>query len=76
MLAVAPEAQGRGVGEALVRACIDQARADGRERLLLHTTSWMPAAHRLYARLGFERDPARDWSPIPEVPLIAYKLEL
>jgi GNAT superfamily N-acetyltransferase len=76
MLAVAPDAQGRGVGEALVRACMDRARADGRTRLLLHTTSWMPAAHRLYARLGFHRDPARDWSPIPEVPLIAYTLEL
>jgi GNAT superfamily N-acetyltransferase len=76
MLAVASDARGRGVGEALVRACIARARADGRARLLLHTTSWMPAAHRLYERLGFTRDHARDWAPIPEVPLLAYTYEL
>src|SRR3954470_14341123 len=31
MLSVAPEARGRGVGAALVHACIDRARTDGAE---------------------------------------------
>jgi GNAT superfamily N-acetyltransferase len=61
MLAVAPEAQGRGVGEALTRACIDRAVAAGRARILLHSTEWMTTAHRIYERLGFQRDPSLDW---------------
>ena len=32
MLAVAPEARGRGVGEALTRACIERAQATGAPR--------------------------------------------
>jgi ribosomal protein S18 acetylase RimI-like enzyme len=60
MLAVAPEAQGRGVGEALTRACIDRAVAAGRVQVLLHSTDWMTTAHRIYERLGFQRDPSFD----------------
>ncbi len=76
MLAVALDAQGRGVGEALVRACIAQGRADGRGRLVLHSTPWMTTAHRLYARLGFRRAPERDYSPLPAVPLLGFELDL
>jgi GNAT superfamily N-acetyltransferase len=63
MLAVAPTAQGRGVGRALVEACVARARAAGKAQVVLHTTDWMTAAHRLYGRLGFERDPSIDWKP-------------
>jgi ribosomal protein S18 acetylase RimI-like enzyme len=60
MLAVAPEAQGRGVGTALVQACIDQARADGKAEVTLHTAASMLAAQRLYERARFRRRPDRD----------------
>ncbi|MCC6434176.1 MAG: GNAT family N-acetyltransferase [Acidimicrobiales bacterium] len=60
MLATAPAAQGRGVGAALTLACVEQARADGARGIALHTTSLMPAAQRLYARLGFARWEALD----------------
>jgi GNAT superfamily N-acetyltransferase len=63
MLAVAPKAQGRGVGQALVEACLARARTAGRAQLLLHTTDWMTTAHGLYGRLGFVRDPSIDWQP-------------
>lgn len=75
-LAVAEEARGRGAGEALVRVCVDRARALGRARLVLSTQSSMHTAHRIYGRLGFVRTPGRDWSPIPSVPLLTYALEL
>ncbi len=52
--------QGRGVGEAMVRWCIDEARRLGLRRLRLHTLESMPAAQRLYERLGFVRDPQHD----------------
>ncbi|MEV8531096.1 GNAT family N-acetyltransferase [Streptomyces sp. NPDC051211] len=77
MLAVAAAGRGRGAGEALVRACIERARAiHGVRRLVLSTQAGSPAAHRIYERLGFVRTPDRDWSPIPTVPLLTYALEL
>ena len=76
MLGVAPDAQGRGVGAALVRACIARARADGRHGIVISTTPVMHAAHRLYEHLGFRRAPERDWVPVPGVELWAYVLTL
>lgn len=76
MLGVAPEAQRRGVGEALVRACIVRARAAGRTGLAISTSPTMTAAHRLYERLGFRRAPDRDHVPVPGVTLWAYLLVL
>ena len=75
---------GRGPGQALgipgttrlAAACLDRARQDGRRRLVLHTATYMPAAVRLYERLGFARLPERDFSPVPNVDLIAYAFEL
>lgn len=76
MLAVDPARQNRGVGAALLDRCIDEASAMGREALFLHSTPWMEAAHRLYGRAGFERVPERDYDPVPEVPLLAFRLAL
>lgn len=76
MLGVDPKAQGRGVGRALVDACVERARRLRRRAVLLHTTPWMTAAHRLYEKSGFVREPARDWQPTPAVPLLAFRLPL
>lgn len=80
MLAVAPEARGRGAGEALVRACVERARAlDGCVRVVLSTQWTMHAAHRIYERLGFTRTPERDWNPLSDLTdltLITYELTL
>lgn len=76
MLAVRPDTQRQGIGRSLVDACIARARAQGRKGLLLHTTPWMTAAQRLYEDMGFARHPERDWTPEPEVPLLAYRLDL
>ncbi|EFL17518.1 GNAT family N-acetyltransferase [Streptomyces sp. C] len=76
MLAVAPEARGKGVGEALVRACTERARALGVRALVLSTQPAMLGAQRIYGRLGFVRTPELDWSPIPALKLLTYRLEL
>lgn len=76
MLAVDPAAQGRGAGRALVAACVDRARGLGRTGIFLSSTPWMQAAHRLYERAGFVRVPERDWLPVPDVPLLAFHLDL
>ncbi|MET9294718.1 GNAT family N-acetyltransferase [Streptomyces sp. NPDC003077] len=72
MLAVDPAARGRGVGEALVVACLDRARALGLRGMVLSSQQHLLPAHRLYRRLGFERAPERDWDPIPEIRLWAF----
>ncbi|MFJ3901025.1 GNAT family N-acetyltransferase [Streptomyces sp. NPDC090025] len=80
MLAVGHAARGRGAGEALVRACVERARAvPGCSAIVLSTQPGMRGAHRIYERLGFRRTPERDWSPVPERPsfvLMCYALEL
>jgi ribosomal protein S18 acetylase RimI-like enzyme len=75
LLAVASAAQGRGVGEALVRACLDRAAELGMHGMALVTQPNMLAAHRLYRRLGFVRAPERDMEPIPGVVLWAFTTE-
>lgn len=76
MLAVNPKARGLGLGEALVRYCIQRAREDGCTTLRLSTEPVMHAAHRIYRRLGFVRTPDRDWSPTPGGELLTYALAL
>ncbi len=76
MLAVLPSAQGRGIGRGLLDACVDRARELGCKAVLLHTTPWMEVAQKMYERAGFERCPERDWTPVPEVPLLCYRLVL
>lgn len=76
MLGVDPRAQGHGVGQALVEACVDRARQLDRHAVFLHTTPWMPAAHRLYEKAGFVRLPERDWRPTPAFVLLAFRLPL
>lgn len=74
MLAVHESARSRGVGEALTVAALTRARRAGAEAVVLHSATSMHAAHRLYERLGFERDESLDWSPEPGVDLLGFRL--
>jgi GNAT superfamily N-acetyltransferase len=73
MLAVAPAAQGRGVGTALLRHVLDETVRRGRTDLVCSSQPAMRAAHVVYERVGFRREPARDWSPVPGVDLLAFR---
>ena len=76
MLVVDPAVHGRGIGELLVTACLDRARAAGKRRMVLSTDVRMTAAQRLYRRLGFTRLPERDWNPEPGIDLLVYARDL
>lgn len=76
MLAVHPDARGRGVGRSLVRLCEDRAREQGATTMVLSSLAQMHAAHRVYAHLGYARRPDRDWSPLPGVDLLAFDKEM
>ncbi len=72
MLAVDPAARGSGAGTALARFCEERARQHGALGMALSSLAEMTDAHRIYTRLGYTRDPGRDWSPMPGVDLIAF----
>ena len=76
MLVVDHAVRGGGIGELLVRSCLDRARAAGKRRVVISTDPRMTAAHRLYERFGFTRLPERDWSPMEGVHLLVYGLDL
>lgn len=57
-LFVAPEARGRGIGHALMRAAADQARAEGVHQLTLATGADNRVAQALYESEGWRRDEA------------------
>lgn len=82
--AVDPASRGLGLGVALVEACLDRARADGRAAIALHTAAFMTAAMGLYERMGFVRDrsfdfPAREffpYGPDAEISALAFVRQL
>lgn len=76
LLAVDGDARGGGVGEALVRECIERRKAQGAQALVLWTRPVMTAAQRLYERLGFARVTERDEQDQRGFTRMVYRLEL
>jgi GNAT superfamily N-acetyltransferase len=63
---VRPAARGRGVGEALIAAAADWAKARDHDTLYLWVAEVNPAARKLYERCGFT--PTGDEQPFPNDP--------
>lgn len=76
LLAVAPEARGLGVGQALVDECVRRAGRSGAAALGLHTSASMQSAIRMYQRMGFTRAPEYDFHPEGAEVVEGYRLDL
>ncbi|MGD1053212.1 MAG: GNAT family N-acetyltransferase [Candidatus Dormibacteria bacterium] len=63
MLGVAPAAQGRGAGRALLEGAATLARTEGKCRLTLRTLPEMVAARRLYEAMGFQGGTPEEHAP-------------
>ncbi len=69
MLAVAPEAEGLGIGRRLVEACHQLAAAGGAHTMVCSVEQQNERAIGLYRRMGYVRAPERDWMPVPDLRL-------
>jgi ribosomal protein S18 acetylase RimI-like enzyme len=76
LLAVHPDARGRGVGRRLTEECLGRARTRGSVAVGLHTTVLMDVARAMYERMGFVRAPEHDFYPEPRFQVMAYRLTL
>lgn len=63
-LYVVPAGRGRGIGEALARRIVDEARRLGYRRLVLDTLPDMTAAQALYRSLGFREIASYRHNPV------------
>lgn len=75
LLAVDPEARGRGIGKLLTEACINKARKDKNEQLIIHSTKFMQVAWKMYEKLGFKRSEDLDFMQ-EELPVFGFRLSL
>jgi ribosomal protein S18 acetylase RimI-like enzyme len=73
---VAPEARGHGVGERLIDAAVDWARAEGATRVLLDVADDNRPAIALYARKGFEPNGEVSTLPPPRQHIREHQREL
>lgn len=61
LLAVSTNARGLGVGKLLTNACLDKAKSQGRNQMIIHTTDSMKVAWGMYEKIGFVRSTDLDF---------------
>ena len=61
LLAVDTKERGIGLGKLLIEACFNQARKEGFQHVLIHSTKFMMVAWKMYERMGFVRFPEIDF---------------
>ena len=76
LMAVDPAQRGRGIGDALLGRCVDEAKRQGVRGLVLSTQPSMLAAHSLYKKHAFVRNQARDWQRPDGRMFLAYERAL
>lgn len=76
LLAVTPEARGRGIGKMLMEACIERSRQAGASAIGLHTGDSMAVALPMYERRGFVRVPELDFDVEGGELVKGYRLDL
>ena len=55
LLAVNPDARGKGIAKLLTNKCLDLAKKAGHPQVIIHSTKAMKIAWSMYERLGFKR---------------------
>ena len=75
LLAVAPEARGRGIGKLLTNECIRKTKEKNRSQVIIHSTKAMQTAWKMYESIGFKRSEDLDFLQ-GELPVFGFRLML
>ena len=75
LLAVHPDARGRGVAQELLKASVNYAKEQGAASLYLHSSDRMYRAIRLYEWFGFKRDQTKEFQN-HDILVKCYRLDL
>lgn len=75
LLAVHPNARGRGVAQTLIKTVVYFAKSQGADKLYLHSSDKMQKAIRLYEWLGFKRDQTKEFMN-NDILVKCYRLDL
>ncbi|SDR66358.1 GNAT family N-acetyltransferase [Christiangramia echinicola] len=75
LLAVDPDYRGIGIGKQLTIACIEKAKNDQNEQLIIHSTRYMKVAWIMYENLGFKRSEDLDFMQ-GQLPVYGFRLKL
>lgn len=73
LLAVDRDFRGKKLGRMLTQRCIDRAKQDGREQLIIHSTKAMETAWKMYERMGFERSKDLDFMQ-GQLPVFGFRM--
>ncbi|MEH0157563.1 GNAT family N-acetyltransferase [Limibacter armeniacum] len=75
LLAVDSSVRGKGIGKVLTLACIQMAKDEEQQQLILHSTEAMKVAWGMYEGLGFKRSEDLDFMQ-GELPVFGFRLPL
>lgn len=75
LLAVDPGTRGKGVGRLLTKACIQMAKKENRNQMIIHSTKAMQIAWKMYENMGFKRSNDLDFIQ-EELPVFGFRLFL
>ena len=74
LLAVDHHHRGQGIGRLLTSTCIEAAKKEGQEQVIIHSTKAMQVAWKMYEKMGFERSPDLDFKQ-ESLPVYGFRLK-
>jgi len=75
LLAVDPDARGKGIGKLLTNECIRRAKQKQLSQVIIHTTKHMQQAWKMYEAMGFKRSEDLDFMQ-GELPVFGFRLTI
>ena len=75
LLAVDPATRGQGIGKLLTKACIQMAKDEKQNQMIIHSTKAMQIAWKMYENMGFKRSKDLDFMQ-GELPVFGFRLLL
>jgi GNAT superfamily N-acetyltransferase len=75
LLTVDLNARGKGIGKLLTEACIQLAKEEKQNQIIIHTTMAMQVAWRMYEKMGFKRSKDLDFMQ-EDLPVFGFRLFL